>query len=122
MTETLYRSCPTCEASCGLVLEVDRDARQVISIKGDPNDERSQGYVCAKSQAFRYVYEDPERLRRPVKKVNGEWKSSTLYLSISFFEDPAAKSFAHPWLRSIRSISYSSWSLVLTIPPSIVDN
>lgn len=74
MPETLYRSCPTCEASCGLVLEVDRDARQVLSIKGDPNDERSQGYVCAKSQAFRYVFEDPERLRRPVKKVNGEWQ------------------------------------------------
>ena len=74
MPETLYRSCPTCEASCGLVLEVDRDARQVLSIKGDPEDERSQGYVCAKSQAFRYVFEDPERLRRPVKKVNGEWQ------------------------------------------------
>ena len=73
-TETIYRSCPTCEASCGLVLEVDRQARQVISIKGDPDNHRSRGYVCAKSQAFRYIYEDPERLTRPVKKIDGKWQ------------------------------------------------
>jgi anaerobic selenocysteine-containing dehydrogenase len=73
-TETIYRSCPTCEASCGLVMEVDRKARQVVSIKGDPDNHRSRGYVCAKSQAFRYIYEDPERLTRPVKKVDGKWQ------------------------------------------------
>lgn len=73
-TETIYRSCPTCEASCGLVMEVDREARQVVSIKGDPDNHRSRGYVCAKSQAFRYIYEDPERLTKPVKKVDGQWQ------------------------------------------------
>lgn len=75
MGSLLHRSCPTCEASCGLVLEVDHDRRQLLSIKGDPEDHRSQGYVCAKSQAFRYVYEDPERLRQPVKKVDGQWQT-----------------------------------------------
>lgn len=72
--ETVYRSCPTCEASCGLVMEVDRDARQVISIKGDPEDHRSKGYVCAKSQAFHYIFEDPERITQPMKKVDGAWQ------------------------------------------------
>jgi anaerobic selenocysteine-containing dehydrogenase len=72
--ETIYRSCPTCEASCGLVLEVDRDQQQIISIKGDEHDARSRGYVCAKSQAFRHIYDDPERLRRPVKKVGDGWQ------------------------------------------------
>lgn len=75
MGSLLHRSCPTCEASCGLTLEVDPDQRQLLSIKGDPEDHRSQGYVCAKSQAFRYVYEDPERLRQPVKKVDGQWQT-----------------------------------------------
>ena len=46
-TETIYRSCPTCEASCGLVLEVDRASREIMSIKGDELDHRSRGYVCA---------------------------------------------------------------------------
>lgn len=73
-TTTIYRSCPTCEASCGLTLEVDLDKRHVVSVKGDPEDHRSKGYVCAKSQAFRYVFEDAERLRRPVKKVDGDWQ------------------------------------------------
>lgn len=74
MIETVHRSCPTCEASCGLVLSVDREKNKVISIKGDPADPRSKGYVCAKSQAFNYVYEDPDRLRAPVKKVAGGWE------------------------------------------------
>lgn len=73
-TETLYRSCPTCEASCGLKMEVDKAARQVISIHGDEQNHRSRGYVCAKSQAFRYIYEDQERLRHPIRKTADGWK------------------------------------------------
>lgn len=73
-TESIKRSCPTCEASCGLIMQVDRNENKVISIKGDPDDPRSKGYVCAKSQAFNYVYEDPERLRRPVKKTDNGWE------------------------------------------------
>ena len=81
--ETIHRSCPTCEASCGLVMEVDREARQVISIKGDPDNHRSAGYVCAKSQAFRYIYEDPERLTKPVKKVDGQWQEISWEAALS---------------------------------------
>ena len=66
--DTIYRSCPTCEASCGLAIEVDRDKNEILSIKGDHHDARSQGYVCAKSQAFAYIHADPERLRHPVKQ------------------------------------------------------
>ncbi len=72
-TETIHRSCPTCEASCGLVMEVDRANRDVISVKGDEQDVRSRGYVCAKSQAFAHIHADPERLRRPVKRVGDDW-------------------------------------------------
>jgi anaerobic selenocysteine-containing dehydrogenase len=72
--ETVYRTCPTCEASCGLKLEVDRASREVISVKGDPDDIRSGGYVCAKSQAFVYIHQDPERLRRPVRKTVDGWE------------------------------------------------
>ena len=73
-SQTIHRSCPTCEASCGLVLEVERENRKILSIKGDPDDPRSKGYVCAKSQAFRYIYEDPERLRRPVRRTDKGWE------------------------------------------------
>jgi len=73
-SQTVYRSCPTCEASCGLTLEVDTAQRQVLSIKGDEDNHRSLGYVCAKSQAFNYIYEDSERLTKPIKKVDGHWQ------------------------------------------------
>ena len=72
--ETIRRSCPTCEACCGLLVAIDRDRREVLSIKGDPDDHRSRGYVCAKSQAFRHVYEDPERLREPMRRDGGRWR------------------------------------------------
>lgn len=72
--ETLHRICPTCEACCGLIMQVDRTEQKIISIKGDPLDHRSKGYVCAKSQAFNYIYEDPERLRHPVKKTENGWE------------------------------------------------
>ncbi|MDZ7785426.1 MAG: molybdopterin-dependent oxidoreductase [Halioglobus sp.] len=72
--DTLHRSCPTCEASCGLVMEVDRARGEVLSIKGDPDNHRSKGYVCAKSQAFLHVHRDPERLRRPVRRVGDQWR------------------------------------------------
>ena len=31
-TATIYRSCPTCEASCGLALEVDRANSDILAI------------------------------------------------------------------------------------------
>ncbi len=73
-TETIRRTCPTCEACCGLIVEVDRTNNSIVSIKGDPDDTRSQGYVCAKSQVFNHVYEDPQRLRQPVLKTAEGWQ------------------------------------------------
>ncbi|MEM9254759.1 MAG: molybdopterin-dependent oxidoreductase [Pseudomonadota bacterium] len=72
-TDRVYRSCPTCEASCGLVLEIDTSDNRVLSIKGDAGDSRSNGYVCAKSQAFAHIHADPERLRKPVKRLGEDW-------------------------------------------------
>ncbi len=67
--ELVHRSCPICEASCGLVLEVDRGARRVVSIRGDDDDPRSRGYVCPKSQAIAAIHEDPDRIRRPLRRT-----------------------------------------------------
>lgn len=63
------RSCPICEASCGLRVEVDRKARKVLAISGDPDDPRSRGYICPKAFASQGIYEDPDRLRRPQRRT-----------------------------------------------------
>ncbi len=67
--ERVHRSCPICEASCGLILEVDRAAKRVFSVRGDEADPRSRGYVCPKAVATAAVYRDSERIRRPLRRV-----------------------------------------------------
>lgn len=72
--ETITRSCPICEACCGLELEVDRSAKKILSVRGDANDPRSKGYVCPKATAVKGLYEDPERLTKPIRKTESGWE------------------------------------------------
>ncbi len=73
--ETVHRSCPICEASCGLRIQVDRDQQKVLRIEGDPDDHRSQGYLCSKAYAVKEVHEDSDRLRTPLRKrADGSWE------------------------------------------------
>jgi anaerobic selenocysteine-containing dehydrogenase len=65
-------ACPLCEAMCGLVIETDRQT--VVSIRGDDDDPFSRGHICPKAVALKDLHEDPDRLRRPMKKVHGKWE------------------------------------------------
>lgn len=65
--KTHYRACHLCEAICGLVIETQGE--QVVSIKGDPNDPLSRGHICPKAVALQDIHTDPDRLRKPVKRV-----------------------------------------------------
>src|SRR3954451_24912510 len=67
MTKTVHRVCTLCEAHCGIKVEVE--GRKVLRITGDPDDVMSQGYICPKSAALADLYEDPDRLRTPVKRI-----------------------------------------------------
>ena len=68
MGHTVHRQCTLCEAHCGIRVEVD--GRTVGRITGDPDDPLSQGYLCPKAAALADIYNDPDRLRRPVKRVD----------------------------------------------------
>lgn len=65
-----YSTCTLCEAMCGI--EVATKGRQILSIKGDKDNPFSQGYICPKASALKDLYDDPDRLKRPVKKVRLE--------------------------------------------------
>lgn len=67
--QTHYRACNLCEAICGL--EIKHIDGQVISIAGDKADPFSRGHICPKAVALKDVYEDPNRLRKPQKRVTG---------------------------------------------------
>jgi anaerobic selenocysteine-containing dehydrogenase len=61
---TALRTCPLCEATCGLELRV-ADGR-VVGARGDAAHVLSHGYLCAKGAAFPQLVNDPDRLRRPL--------------------------------------------------------
>ena len=69
--EQHFRTCHICEAMCGVVIE--HQDGQVLSIKGDKQDPLSKGHVCPKVMGLKDVHEDPDRLRRPVKRVGQEF-------------------------------------------------
>lgn len=64
-----YRTCPLCEATCGLVIETKN--KRVVSVKGDQDDPFSKGYMCAKARALEDLHEDPDRLRTPMLRKHG---------------------------------------------------
>jgi anaerobic selenocysteine-containing dehydrogenase len=72
MNQTHYRTCNLCEAMCGLEIKVENG--EIKTIIGDKNDSFSRGHICPKAVALKDIYEDPNRLRFPLKKVNGEWQ------------------------------------------------
>jgi anaerobic selenocysteine-containing dehydrogenase len=72
---TAYRTCPLCEAGCGLEVTV-RD-REVVRIRGDRDDVFSHGYICPKGSTLRQLHDDPDRLRRPMIRRNGELEPAT---------------------------------------------
>ena len=71
MTQTINRQCTLCEAHCGIQVEVE--GGRVTRISGDPDDVLSHGYICPKAAALADLQSDPDRLRRPVKKVGGRF-------------------------------------------------
>lgn len=79
MTKTLHhRACHLCEAICGLTIETeDREdgSRHILSIKGDAQDSFSRGHICPKAVALQDIQNDPDRLRQPVHKVDGQWQA-----------------------------------------------
>ena len=49
------------------------DNGKVASIKGNPDDPLSRGYICPKGVSLADIYTDPDRLRRPVRRDGDQW-------------------------------------------------
>jgi anaerobic selenocysteine-containing dehydrogenase len=64
-------TCPLCEAMCGLEIHVE--GGRVSRIRGNRDDAWSHGHLCPKGASLGAVHEDPERIRRPMIKVDGQW-------------------------------------------------
>ena len=73
VTETRLGVCNICEAICGLEFTLDGD--RVTGVRGNPADPLSRGHICPKGVSIGDLHDDPDRLRRPVRRdrVTGEW-------------------------------------------------
>jgi anaerobic selenocysteine-containing dehydrogenase len=65
-------TCPLCEAMCGLEIHVE--AGKVAGIRGNRDDVWSRGHICPKGASLAALHDDPDRIRRPMIKVDGTWR------------------------------------------------
>jgi anaerobic selenocysteine-containing dehydrogenase len=72
-TRTHYRTCPLCEATCGL--EIVTRGREIVAIRGDDENPFSRGYLCPKAPALKHLDADPDRLRQPLVRRGSTWSA-----------------------------------------------
>ncbi len=66
-----YRTCPLCEATCGLELHLEDE--ELTLVRGDREDVFSHGYLCPKGTALKQLEADPDRLRSPQVRRGDTW-------------------------------------------------
>jgi anaerobic selenocysteine-containing dehydrogenase len=73
---TAIRTCPLCEATCGLTITLDGDA--VTAVRGDAEDVFSHGFLCPKGVALKELHDDPDRVRTPlIRQSDGTFAAAT---------------------------------------------
>ncbi|MGX5188054.1 molybdopterin oxidoreductase family protein [Streptomyces avermitilis] len=75
MSRTALRICPLCEATCGLTLTIE--GTRVTKARGDRDDVFSKGFICPKGASFGAADGDPDRLRTPLVREDGELREAT---------------------------------------------
>ncbi|CAL9399276.1 molybdopterin oxidoreductase family protein [Streptomyces sp. enrichment culture] len=75
MSRSALRICPLCEATCGLTLTIE--GTRVTHARGDRDDVFSKGFICPKGASFGAVDSDPDRLRTPLVRRDGELREAT---------------------------------------------
>jgi anaerobic selenocysteine-containing dehydrogenase len=67
------RTCPLCEAMCGLKVTVENG--RVTRIAPDEDDVWSRGYICPKGAVLGDLHDDPDRLREPLVRDGDGWRT-----------------------------------------------
>lgn len=57
---------------CGL--EIELEGEQIVTVRGDDRDPLSRGHICPKGPAIQGLHEDPDRLRRPLRRDGERWE------------------------------------------------
>lgn len=70
VTRTVRSFCRICTAICGIVVEVEGD--RVRQVRGDREHPLSRGYTCPKGRALPGLHHHPDRIERPMMRIDGE--------------------------------------------------
>lgn len=71
MSEWEKTGCALCAQNCGLEVLVENN--RIVKVRGDKSNPRSQGYICRKGRNIAHFQHHEQRLKYPLKKVNGEF-------------------------------------------------
>ena len=74
--------CNLCEAICGLELTIEQG--RVTAVRGNPDDPLSRGHICPKGVAIADVYDDRDRLRKPVRRVSPRGAAEPVWQEIGW--------------------------------------
>jgi anaerobic selenocysteine-containing dehydrogenase len=117
---TVHSYCRICQATCGLLVEVEGET--VVKVSGDPDSALSRGYTCSKGRSLGRMHHDPLRLEEPT--LHGEqvpWdvvmddlagrlrrilddhgpQAIACYRSVGWILDTAGRIVADRWMRAI---------------------
>ena len=70
--QTKHTFCRICEASCGLVAEVD--GNRVLSLAPNKDHHGTLGFSCMKGLHQHSMYDSPDRLKYPLKRVGDHFE------------------------------------------------
>jgi len=76
-----YTGCVLCYHSCGL--EVTVEGGKVVKVSGQKSHPLNKGEICPKGEVLIEHLYHPERLKYPLKKVNGKWERITWEQALS---------------------------------------
>lgn len=88
ITRTHFRTCPLCEATCGL--EISHRDGEIVRIRGDRDDVFSGGYICPKGSTLGKLDQDPDRVRTPLIKRDGRHQPATWDEAFALIEERMA--------------------------------
>ena len=127
-TRVAYRTCPLCEATCGLELTVVDGS--VTRTRGDRDDVFSHGFICPKGTTLGRFHDDPDRLRRPLVKTDAghvevDWPEAFRVVSeraqplLARDRDHTAVYLGNPTVHSLDAMLYSRAVIAALGSPSV---
>jgi molybdopterin-containing oxidoreductase family iron-sulfur binding subunit len=82
-------TCRECPAGCG-ILAKNREGR-VIKVEGNPLHPVNRGRLCMRGQAALQGLYNPDRIKTPLLKENGDWKSLSFSEAETILQQRAIK-------------------------------